>query len=170
MAGCTLNRRGYLSGYRAVEAPDLTAALGGVEEYQCSCCKKKVEEPFLWLGNARTIVPVFVRDINALKAHLKYVEVWTHKGLAGISEVSLVKLQAVYPNHWVTVHRNAMIRVSAVSSVLRKHPEVFVCVKGHPDPVPVSRRKWALLRATIGEHLNPHLLRERNRTAGRYFI
>ncbi len=101
------------------------------------------------------ILLVPVADILYLKAELKYVTARTVQR-EYLLEESLTQLEQEYAQRFVRVHRNCLVARGAVAGFERDHEadgeaRWLVLLKGVADKLPVSRRQWPALKATLAE-------------------
>jgi two-component system, LytTR family, response regulator AlgR len=96
-----------------------------------------------------------LREILYLKAELKYISVRTALK-THILEGSLNELEARYPNHFLRVHRNALVATRAMRA-LEKHldPDEGECwavrLVGIDELLMVSRRQLAAVKEVISK-------------------
>ncbi len=96
-----------------------------------------------------------LREILYLKAELKYISVRTVLK-THILEGSLNELEARYPNHFLRIHRNALVATHAMRA-LEKHldPEEGECwavrLVGVNELLMVSRRQLAAVKEVISK-------------------
>ena len=94
-------------------------------------------------------------EVLYLKAELKYISVRTALK-THILEGSLSELEARYPNHFLRVHRNALVATHAIRA-LEKHldPDEGECwavrLSGIDDLLMVSRRQLAAVKEVISK-------------------
>jgi two-component system, LytTR family, response regulator AlgR len=101
------------------------------------------------------ILLVPVADILYLKAELKYVTARTQER-EYLLEESLAQLEQEYPQRFVRVHRNCLVAQGAVAGFERAHDSEGeahwqVLLTGVTEKIPVSRRQWSALRASLPE-------------------
>jgi two-component system response regulator AlgR len=103
-----------------------------------------------------TLVPV--AEVLFLKAELKYVTVRTAKREFLIEE-PLAQLEQELHGAFVRVHRNCLVAKQMIRGVerIRAHaaaeedgePRWALLIEGHSEPIAVSRRQWAQVRALL---------------------
>lgn len=119
------------------------------------------------LGTARTHVTVSergrmilvpVHDILYLRAELKYVTIRTLTR-EHLTEESLISLEAEFGDRFVRIHRNALVARKSILGFQRVKADVNgdgepgeghweVLLKEFPERLPISRRQWAMVKAT----------------------
>jgi two-component system, LytTR family, response regulator AlgR len=138
---------------RAARAPDrerLGAAAGLLE------ADTGRGREHLAVAERNRIVLVPVRDILFLKAEQKYVTLRTRER-EHLVEESLVSLEREFAGQFVRVHRNCLVARGAIRGFERlEAPEGdeahwLVVLDGVDEKIPVSRRQWPAVRATIAE-------------------
>ncbi|BBN80941.1 DNA-binding response regulator [Pseudoalteromonas sp. A25] len=97
------------------------------------------------LGNQTRWVEV--SDILVARAEDKYTQLYFHTGQA-IVETSLKQLSECYPEHFVQVHRNTLVKRSAMTALVQNEGGYFVSVEGYPELITVSRRAAQALKST----------------------
>lgn len=126
----------YVSGAEAHPEPVLKP---------CPTCGLAAADARILLYSRGRYLPVAVRDITALVATHKYVEVFTAQGSMGLASLTLLDMEKLYPKDWVRVHRRALIRLSEIREVRPigkgRWPAMGVLVAGCPGPIPVARRR-----------------------------
>ena len=76
-------------------------------------------------------------QITFVKADNKYLDFYTEQGI--FTELTTLKaLEATWGNGWIRVHRNALVRKSAIQSLGEK---LGVLCKGKVEMLEVSRRQ-----------------------------
>jgi two-component system response regulator AlgR len=102
------------------------------------------------------LVPV--EQVLYLKAELKYVTVRTRQR-EYLIEDSLTALESEFGDHFVRIHRNALVCRTAVAGFERvpsdgrgigSEPHWQVVLRDVPERLPVSRRQWATVRNLMG--------------------
>ncbi len=84
-------------------------------------------------------------QIAFVKANNKYLDFYTEQGI--FTEcTSLKALEAAWGNDWIRVHRNALVRKSAVRSLGEK---LWVQYKGKVEMLEVSRRQRPKVRCWL---------------------
>ncbi len=92
-------------------------------------------------------------EVLYLKAELKYITVRTLTRSL-ILEGSLSELEARYPQHFLRIHRNALVARRAVRALERQDDALegeawFVRLSGLDESLPVSRRQLAAVRELV---------------------
>jgi two-component system, LytTR family, response regulator AlgR len=103
------------------------------------------------------IVKVPLREILFLKAELKYVTIRTRER-EFVSEQALTALESRYAEHFVRIHRNALVARTAITGLQRARqvsedgdPEAHweVVLRGTDERLEVSRRQLASVKALL---------------------
>ncbi|MDP6437068.1 MAG: LytTR family DNA-binding domain-containing protein [Gammaproteobacteria bacterium] len=88
-------------------------------------------------------------DVLAFQADQKYVRM-THSGGSDLIDESLKALEEEFGEHFVRLHRNSLVRLSAIESVERaENGHYFARVRGLAEPCQVSRRHVKNLKARL---------------------
>lgn len=92
-------------------------------------------------------------DVLYLRAEQKYVTVRTaqHEYLL---EESLGQLEVEFSSRLMRIHRNCLVSINAVAGVVRAadaagEPHWALRLHGVPEHLPVSRRQWPQVKATL---------------------
>jgi two-component system, LytTR family, response regulator AlgR len=103
-----------------------------------------------------TVWRVPVDEVLYLRAEQKYVTVRT-AAREYLIEESLAQLEAEFAARFVRIHRNCLVAAHAVVGSVRAsdgegegEPHWALCLKGIPEPLPVSRRQWPQVKAQLG--------------------
>jgi two-component system response regulator AlgR len=107
------------------------------------------------------VVMVPVSEVLFMKADQKYVSLHT-PFRSYLIEDSLTSLEAEFPDRFVRVHRNALVRRSAIAGVEKVVQSVSrpngdekvsegwqVLVAGCAEKLPVSRRQWSVIKPLV---------------------
>ncbi|MBD1582524.1 LytR/AlgR family response regulator transcription factor [Pseudoalteromonas sp. S16_S37] len=97
------------------------------------------------LGNQTRWVEV--REILVARADDKYTQLYFRAGQA-IIETSLKQLSERYPEHFVQVHRNTLVKRSAMKALVNNDGGYFVSVEGFPEQIAVSRRAAKAIKSS----------------------
>lgn len=104
------------------------------------------------------LVPV--EDVLFLKAELKYVTVRTRER-EFLIEDSLNQVEQESRGRFVRVHRNCLVAASLIRGAERlpaaagdeesgqEGGQWAVRLEGYPEPIPVSRRQWSVIKAMV---------------------
>ncbi len=101
------------------------------------------------------VLLVPLAEVLYLRAELKYVTVRTREK-SYLLEASLSQLEQTYHQHFVRVHRNALVARDAISGFEKQRGEAgdvsadpawVVLIKGIPETLVVSRRHQHLIKA-----------------------
>lgn len=99
------------------------------------------------------LVPV--EEVLFLKAELKYVTVRT-RASEFLIEDSLGQLEHELAGTFLRVHRNCLVAKRLIRGVQRikgdsddAEPHWAVIIEGHDDPITISRRQWAAVKALV---------------------
>jgi DNA-binding LytR/AlgR family response regulator len=112
----------------------------------CPACGRASDEAKLMIYTSnRKMKVVPIATLTALLSKDKYVELWGDKGLAGLTGMSIVDLLREYPKDFVRVHRNAAVRLNAItgSTAALNETGIRLFVEGCPEEIKVSRREVA---------------------------
>jgi len=91
-----------------------------------------------------------IADILYLKAEDKYVRA-RHAGGEALLDDSLKSLEEQVPEHWLRVHRNALVARTQIRGVERDHEgRIWLTLRGVDERIEVSRRHVAGVRALLG--------------------
>lgn len=100
------------------------------------------------------ILLVPVADILYLRAELKYVTART-VAREYLLEESLTQLEQEFRQRFIRVHRSCLVARGAVAGFERDDGEGdahwYVLLKGVADKLPVSRRQWPAVKASVAE-------------------
>ncbi|MBE0367276.1 MULTISPECIES: LytR/AlgR family response regulator transcription factor [Pseudoalteromonas] len=91
---------------------------------------------------------VDVAQIMVAKAEDKYTHIWFEGGEAVIDE-SLKSLLATYPQAFIQIHRNTLVRRNAIESLRSSSSGLLLKLKGFSELLPVSRRAAKDLKGLI---------------------
>lgn len=84
-------------------------------------------------------------EIAFVKADNKYLDFYTEQGI--FTECATLKaLEAEWGNDWIRVHRNALVRKSAIQSFKSEGRKLTVTCQDKPTVLDVSRRQMKELR------------------------
>jgi DNA-binding LytR/AlgR family response regulator len=99
------------------------------------------------VGNQLRMVPV--GDVLRLEAADKYVRVFTHDGTEVLLRTPLKELmQRLDAQVFWQIHRGSVVRATAIETVIRDESgRLSLRLKGHPDPLGVSRLYAHLFKA-----------------------
>lgn len=126
----------------------------------CPACGAANERASILIYQAGRYRILHVREINALIARHKYLDVITRQGPAGLVELSLDQMERLYPKDWWRIHRNALVRLAAIREVVRVGDEresAAVIVAGCDKPILVAKRRSAeFRRAILGTFTSRH--------------
>jgi len=95
-------------------------------------------------------------DLTAVTSADRLIEVWTHRGRAGLmTRPSLSRLVERYPLDWLWLSRAAVVRRGAILRVdyrgrASRHRTYLARVAGMADPVPIAVRAWPAVREALG--------------------
>lgn len=142
---------------KPVRAGRLAAALARFK-------RSRVAEPVVDQGGAEgrkhfsvtergRILLVPVDEVRYLKAEMKYVTAFTTERDYVLDE-SLVQLEEEFGGRFLRIHRNCLVARDAIVGVEREgeadgEPHWAVLLAGVPERLPISRRQWPSVRATL---------------------
>ena len=117
------------------------------------------EREYFSVAERNRIVLVPVGDVVYLKAELKYVTLRTRAGEHLIEE-PLIAIEREFAGRFVRVHRNCLVARGAIRGFERTQPNApgadedphwNVVLEGVPERLPVSRRQWSAVKASLPE-------------------
>ncbi|NOU50634.1 response regulator transcription factor [Pseudoalteromonas sp. JBTF-M23] len=97
------------------------------------------------LGNQTRWVEV--SDVLVARADDKYTQLYFRAGQA-IIETSLKQLSELYPEHFLQVHRNTLVKRSAMKALVSNEFGYFVSIEGYPEQIAVSRRAAKAIKSS----------------------
>ena len=87
-------------------------------------------------------------QIAFIKADNKYSDFYTEQGI--FTELTTLKeLEATWGNDWIRIHRNALVRKSAIQSFNSVERKLAVACQGQLAVLEVSRRQKPKLRSWL---------------------
>lgn len=121
---------------------------------------QKQRQHFSVLEKNRVLL-IPVHEVLFLKAEQKYVTIQTRQR-AYLTEESLVSIEAELADHFVRVHRNALVARDVITGVERASVTVDaevdhdrssdswqVIVRDWHERLPISRRQWSVVKALV---------------------
>ncbi|CAM4255915.1 LytR/AlgR family response regulator transcription factor [Pseudoalteromonas byunsanensis] len=87
-----------------------------------------------------------VSEVLVARADDKYTQLFFNGGEA-VVDMSLKQLQVLYPEHFVQVHRNTLVKRTQMQSLTYDHNGYHVRVNGYPEAISVSRRAAQALKS-----------------------
>jgi two-component system response regulator AlgR len=150
---------------KPVRAERLVAALARTQRVAKQ--EPRLTEVARSLGTARThltvsergrMILVAIDDVLYLRAELKYVTIRTLTR-EHLTEESLTTLESEFGDRFVRIHRNALVARKSILGFQRVKAEASadgeageghweVLLKEFPERLPISRRQWAMVKAT----------------------
>ncbi len=99
------------------------------------------------------ILRVPVAEVLYLKAEMKYVTIRTRER-EFLSEEPLTALEAQFPDHFVRIHRNALVSRHAIAGIERARPGAAVHADADGDAERDGERTWQVLLHGCEERLD----------------
>ncbi|OHU86759.1 MULTISPECIES: LytR/AlgR family response regulator transcription factor [Pseudoalteromonas] len=88
-----------------------------------------------------------VADVLVARAEDKYTQLFFEGGEA-VVDMSLKQLQIRYPEHFVQVHRNTLVKRTQMQSLTYDGDGYYVYVTGYPEAIAVSRRAAQAIKSS----------------------
>jgi two-component system response regulator AlgR len=107
------------------------------------------ELPSITVVERGRILRVPVTEVLYLKAEMKYVTIRTRER-EFLSEEPLTALEAAFPDHFVRIHRNALVSRHAIAGIERARPGSLPSPDGEAD----GERSWQVLLHGCDERLD----------------
>jgi len=89
-----------------------------------------------------------VEDILFAKAEDKVTQIYFADGEASI-DLSLKKLNSLYSQHFVQIHRNALVKLSAIEQLVQNAAGATITLRGRSETLAVSRRSLSTLKSRL---------------------
>lgn len=88
---------------------------------------------------------VDIDDVIVAKAEDKLTQVYFQDGDATI-DLSLKKLLNLYPEHFVQIHRNTLVKAKSIKQLEHTHSGIFVSLADYSEKLSVSRRAYSAIK------------------------
>ena len=88
---------------------------------------------------------VEVDDVIVAKAEDKLTQIYFLGGDATI-DLSLKKLISLYPEHFVQIHRNTLVKLKSIKQLEHTSNGVLISLNNYPEKLSVSRRAYSAIK------------------------
>ncbi|ALO41377.1 LytR/AlgR family response regulator transcription factor [Pseudoalteromonas phenolica] len=88
---------------------------------------------------------VDVDEVIVAKAEDKLTQIYFQGGEATI-DLSLKKLLNLYPDHFVQIHRNTLVKAKSIVQLEHTHSGILVSLANYPEKLAVSRRAYSSIK------------------------